>query len=144
MRVGAIDPGKISGVAIFDKSKIIYHSQGPFDEIWKVLIEYSPDLVILEKATARPKQGVVSTCSFCKTYGFWIGILTGFSIPYILVAPTRWKKVLDSGKRDKIHVVEWVNRRFKLSLKKSQHHEAEAIAMAWWGINNNQYEKVNV
>lgn len=130
-----IDPGKTSGLAILAQSGVLlYHTQGSPVMIWEVLETYHPDYAVLEKATARPKQGVVSTCSFCKTFGFWEGVLTALRIPYVLVSPSRWKRILDSGKRDKAHVVDWVNRMFGLKLKKSYHHEAEAVAMAWWGL----------
>lgn len=135
--IAGIDPGKISGLAVLSQSgTLLYHTQGSPVSVWEPLSFYRPDLVVLEKVSARPKQGVVSTCTFCKTFGFWEGILTALELPYVLVSPTRWKKILDSGKRDKSHVVEWVNRMFGLKLKKSYHHEAEAIAMAWWGLKN--------
>lgn len=45
----------------------------------------------VEKVGARPGQGTVSMFSFGQSYGFILGVLTAFGIPYQLVPPRKWK-----------------------------------------------------
>lgn len=45
----------------------------------------------VEKVGAMPGQGVTSMFSFGQSYGFILGVLAAFGIPYQLVSPRRWK-----------------------------------------------------
>lgn len=45
----------------------------------------------VEKVGARPGQGTVSMFSFGQSFGFILGVLTAFGIPYQLVPPRKWK-----------------------------------------------------
>jgi crossover junction endodeoxyribonuclease RuvC len=51
-----------------------------------------PDLVIIERVGAMPKQGVSSTFKFGKSYGLVIGIVAALKIPRHFVTPGKWKK----------------------------------------------------
>lgn len=51
----------------------------------------------VERVHSMPKQGVVSSFTFGKGFGLWIGLLAGVGIPFDLVEPTRWKKALLDG-----------------------------------------------
>ena len=51
-------------------------------------------LCILEKVSAMPGQGVTSMFNFGMGYGIWRGMLAAFRIPYTLVHPLTWKKVM--------------------------------------------------
>jgi len=53
--------------------------------------------VYLEKVHSMPGQGVASMFSMGYGYGLWIGILAALKIPYNLVIPQQWKKVMLSG-----------------------------------------------
>ena len=133
--IAGIDPGTTSGLAIIKNDMVIQECiQGSPDMIWNILLEHKIKLVAIEKATSRPKQGVVSTCTFCKSFGYWLGILDALRLGYVIVSPLRWKRVLDSGKRDKRHVIEFVDRMFNIKLKLKEHHKAEAIVIAYWGL----------
>lgn len=72
-RIMGIDPGLRGGVTIIDNGKIIYKGKMPvrtknkegkqevdFNQIKVLLDTYKPDFVILEKASPRPMEGVVS------------------------------------------------------------------------------------
>jgi crossover junction endodeoxyribonuclease RuvC len=50
-----------------------------------------PDLAVVEKVGAMPKQGVSSTFKFGAAYGSILGILAALKIRTILVSPTVWK-----------------------------------------------------
>lgn len=51
----------------------------------------------IERATAMPKQGVTSTCSFCCLFGLWRGVLLGLQIPSRIIGPREWQKVMLAG-----------------------------------------------
>lgn len=48
--------------------------------------------VVVEHVNAMPGQGVTSCFSFGQNFGFILGLLTAFRIPYELVRPLKWKK----------------------------------------------------
>jgi hypothetical protein len=96
-----IDPGKDGAMAIlgYCHSPVI----APFDEIGYVgwlrrLVEESRYEVsseffcVVEHVNAMPGQGVTSCFSFGQNFGFILGLLTAFRIPYELVRPQKWKK----------------------------------------------------
>lgn len=47
---------------------------------------------VVEHVNAMPGQGVTSCFSFGQNFGFILGLLTAFHIPYELVRPQKWKK----------------------------------------------------
>ena len=47
---------------------------------------------VVEHVNAMPGQGVTSCFSFGQNFGFILGLLTAFRIPYELVRPQRWKR----------------------------------------------------
>src|SRR5271157_716401 len=51
-------------------------------------------ICILEKVSAMPGQGVTSMFNFGMGYGIWRGMLAAFKIPYTLVHPLTWKKLV--------------------------------------------------
>lgn len=66
-----------------------------------ILRDKKIDHVFIEKVGAMPGQGVTSMFGFGKGFGLWIGILAALQIPYTLVTPQAWKKVLMQGVSDK-------------------------------------------
>ena len=96
-----IDPGKDGSLAIlgYRETPIIV----PFSET-----EYANQLrrlslvtrngidgsvfCVVEHVNAMPGQGVTSCFSFGQNFGFILGLLTAYCIPYELVRPQRWKK----------------------------------------------------
>jgi crossover junction endodeoxyribonuclease RuvC len=53
--------------------------------------------VYLERAQAMPGQGVSSTFSIGYGYGAWQGILTALQMPFTIVGPREWQKVMFEG-----------------------------------------------
>jgi crossover junction endodeoxyribonuclease RuvC len=116
-----IDPGKSGAIAVlrtqplgqslavFDcpiakggkKSKDSYDVAG----MAKILADAkeSPNVhCIIESVHSMPGQGVSSMFDFGKGFGMWLGILGALKIPYTLVSPVRWKKImLADVKQDK-------------------------------------------
>jgi crossover junction endodeoxyribonuclease RuvC len=67
------------------------------NRIVDLLAEFRPERVYVEKVHAMPKQGVCSMFTFGTGWGIIRGILAGRRIPYILVTPQQWQKVVLAG-----------------------------------------------
>ena len=91
-----IDPGKSGALAYImeDVANII-----PFDEkLYKFALSGIasrgvPIRCCVEAVSAMPGQGVTSMFNFGKGFGWILGLLDAYSIPYELVRPQKWKKV---------------------------------------------------
>ena len=151
-----IDPGKDGGVAMMADGVVLECMVMPdsTNGIFRLLngndsLEFfGADLCVLELVHAMPGQGVVSMFSFGKHYGEIIGVLTALSIPYQLVTPQRWKKVVLEGlnwKGDKEAAVRYVQAKYPdLELpknKKKRSGIADAICIAEFGRLQNKEVK---
>lgn len=91
---------------------------------------------VVEHVNAMPGQGVTSCFSFGQNFGFILGLLTAFRIPYELVRPQKWKKEFGctSDKNTSIEVAErlfpGVDLRRTENCKKPHDGKAEALLMA--------------
>jgi crossover junction endodeoxyribonuclease RuvC len=64
-------------------------------------------IAAVEKVGAMPGQGVTSMFSFGQSFGFILGVLTAFGIPYQLVPPRKWKTefgLINTEKQDSVTV----------------------------------------
>ena len=59
--------------------------------------------VVIEKQQAMPKQGVSSTGVTMRNYGLIEGVCIGVGIPYTIVPPREWQKVMLSGVSKKLN-----------------------------------------
>jgi len=97
-------------------------------------LEHSSEVfAVLEAAHARPGQGVVSMFSFGMGYGMWQGILAALGIPYQLVSPQAWKKVLLRDTDKSKGAAKLVASRLWPTLGKLTDGEAEALLLAEFG-----------
>jgi len=94
---------------------------------------------VVEHVNAMPGQGVTSCFSFGQNFGFILGLLTAFHIPYELVRPQKWKKEF-SCTSDKNTSIEVAQRMFpgvdlRRTPKCQKPHDGicEALLMAEWG-----------
>ena len=140
-----IDPGKYGALAILGYRYLPVVA--PFDETnytgWlRRLAEESRDegsfepFCVLEHVGAMPGQGVTSCFSFGQNFGFILGLLTAFRIPYELVRPLKWKKEFSctSDKNTSIEVAQRlfpdVDLRRTPQCKKPHDGICEALLMA--------------
>lgn len=155
MRVLGIDPGlsgAIAAVGLGGKASVwpmpslkIDKSKRALDEhaICQYLEERKSKIlhVFIEKVAAMPGQGVVSMFTFGAGWGLLRGICVGLHLPYTLVAPTTWKKVmcrdLPKGKDVSILVAKrmWPNVSLKPTRKceKDSDGMADALCIAGYG-----------
>lgn len=125
MICAGIDPGLDGAVAIlFDHGHLTLKmaptlgfkgSKRDFDlpQMRKLMHDFAPSLVVIEKVASRPGQGVSSVFRFGEGFGMWQGVLAGLEIPYQLVTPQKWKSSILAGtKKDKQAAIQVIQRRF--------------------------------
>ena len=107
------------------------------DTLEVVIGEGTITLTVIEEVHPMPKQGVSSTGKFMKNAGIWEGVLAAKRIPYELITPQRWRKILDSSvprKPTKEDLRAYAIKRWPAAaedLKKvKDHNRAEALIMA--------------
>lgn len=116
MKIIAFDPGKTGGVAWSIAGEVnaeIMPIAGDELDLFiiKKLFEMKPDLVVIEKQWARPDNGTKQAFALGDSYGLLKGLCSGLDIPYELVAPVTWKKlILSDTKKDKNAAIEYCRR----------------------------------
>ena len=142
-----IDPGKGGGLAYIDPAGGAAGRPMPMvgkeidgHELATLLHNLNPAMVIVEKSQAMPGQGVTSMFNYGVGFGRLLGILEALGIPYRLVTPQAWKKVVLAGTaKDKDAAIQFCRRAFpRVSLtpgQKRKPHDgvADALCMAEYG-----------
>jgi crossover junction endodeoxyribonuclease RuvC len=96
-----------------------------------------PDLtVILEEVSSMPKQGVVSTFTFGRTFGQLEGAIVGLGMKLHMVRPVVWKKAMGvSADKDAARLA--ASRAFPEAVdqwaRKKDHGRAEAALLTLYG-----------
>ena len=106
-------------------------------ELRNVFSKYSPHYtkltVGIEKSQTMPNQGVVSSGRYMASYGFLRGLCVGMGLPYILIRPPSWKKIMladmPKEKGSSIQKVGQLYPSIKLTRKKD-HGISDAILIA--------------
>ena len=144
-----IDPGFSGALAVLsDKLDVIHYQDMPIIEVGNkrelnepelrnILSKYSPHYTSLtvgiEKSQTMPNQGVVSSGRYMASYGFLRGLSVGMGLPYILIRPPSWKKVMladmPKEKGSSIQKVGQLYPGIKLTRKKD-HGISDAILIA--------------
>jgi crossover junction endodeoxyribonuclease RuvC len=97
-----IDPGKSGAIAAIWEDGQPYASQQKLNATESDIAEFLQmfDLdcakAVIEKVSSSPQMGVVSAFSFGKSYGFLLGLLTAYRVPFVEVSPQRWQKAMHS------------------------------------------------
>jgi crossover junction endodeoxyribonuclease RuvC len=139
-----IDPGKSGALAYIEVNdaqitgKVMPFSEAGYRFIIRYLAEeYAGNIVCaVEQVSAMPGQGVTSMFNFGKGFGWILGTLEAYSVPYELIRPQKWKKEF-SVTSDKNTSIEVCKRLFPhVSLlptercKKDNDGMAEALLLA--------------
>jgi len=143
-----IDPGQSGGVAYIDLEGCRSWAE-PMPTLGKDIDAYAvsdwlrdwqPDTVIVEKVHSMPKQGVVSMFRFGLGFGRILGVLEALAIPYRLVTPQEWKRVVLAGTaKDKDAAIAFARRAYPhIDLtpgRKRTPHDgiADAVCLADYG-----------
>lgn len=101
------------------------------------LLQHLPPITLayLEEQHARPGQGVSSTFATGYGAGLWTACLTAARIPFVLVHPRRWRKLVGlpeahDTKHRKLDVRLAACRRFPGLALKLEHADAVMLAVA--------------
>jgi hypothetical protein len=99
-----------------------------------------PDVAVIERVSAMPKQGVSSTFKFGTAYGIIQGVVGALKIPVHFVTPGKWKKHfgLSSDKeQSRARALQYWPARADLFALKKHHGRAEAALLARYFAETN-------
>jgi crossover junction endodeoxyribonuclease RuvC len=105
MGILGVDPGLSGGLAIVTEDGLIAEPMpvvgGEIDLAgltrWLRANQGIIEMAYIEKVSAMPKQGVSSTFKFGDGFGSVKGVLAALGIPFELVTPQKWGKVMHAG-----------------------------------------------
>lgn len=98
-----IDPGKEGAVAIFPlREKEFVVLNGLLQNIdycfFRAYVhDFAVSHIYLEKAQSMPKQGVTGMFHYGQGFGRLIGWIESLMIPFTLVTPQQWMKIMHQG-----------------------------------------------
>ncbi len=101
-----VDPGKNGGLVILDvtgsliaKSTMFYQDKIEYDPIayQDFLLQNKVKHVVIEKVSAMPGNGSVSMFNFGQAYAFCRIVPILLKIPFTLVTPQAWQRVMHQG-----------------------------------------------
>jgi crossover junction endodeoxyribonuclease RuvC len=101
-RIIGIDPGVHGGVAVIDRGEnlvfceLLATTTAADFASWTTGLQVDV-LVVIEKAQARPGQGVVSMFTFGQGYGRLIGWCEALGLPWLAVPPAQWSRQMHEG-----------------------------------------------
>jgi crossover junction endodeoxyribonuclease RuvC len=157
VKIVGVDPGINGGIAFFENTLLVSVVCTPIIKnekkkntldnyrIGKMIQNFAPDYVYIEKVGAMPGQGVTSMFNFGFVTGCIYGICGGLGIPIREVRPQEWKKtILKENDHDKDAAVAFCLENFAdIDLKRTKRckkdHDgmAEAVCIALYGLQNN-------
>ena len=152
MRIVGIDPGAVSaawGLLTTSASKLrpstvccgdipVVNKMVDASGLRGLLVELSPDLVVIEEVGAMPKQGVASTFRFGFGCGVIRGVVQALELPIVLVTPAKWKREmhLDSdGEKSRALAIRMFPAAAPLLQRVKDHGRAEALLLAAFQAN---------
>ena len=136
-----IDPGVTGGIAFVRGGEVIAidipSADGEIDigAVIDQLKLFNPTVAFIERASARPGQGVSSTFNFGAAYGALKACVAAHGVPVHLVSPAKWKKHfgLDSDKEKSRALAIRLWPRSEAFRRKKDHGRAEAALIARYG-----------
>jgi len=138
-----IDPGKAGGIAATTGVLSLASKCPETIADMAIFLDSLTDMgqrpfAVIEKVHSMPKQGVVSTFTFGKGYGSWLGILSALKIPYIEVTPQSWMKhygTMPKIKKERKHHLKHLAQQRYPELPVTL-YTSDAILLAHYAVNN--------
>ncbi len=140
-----IDPGSVSGSIAYVSGSYVDSwaiSGLTLRDQWVLLCNlkdyFRAKKAVLEKVGAMPKQGVSSTCKFCRNAGQLEAFLAALGLPYELPTPQKWQKIFSLTKKPGETNTDKKNRHKEAAQKlwpkmKIIHKNADALLIAEYG-----------
>jgi len=147
MLVVGVDPG-LSGAIAWVKDGVVLDAvdmpvmDGRVDApaLADIICKYgTPEMVIVEKVSSMPGQGVASTFKFGQSYGALLGVFGALKLRIVHVTPRKWKGSmgLSSDKEmARARAIDTWPDSSDLFRRKKDHGRAEACLLASWGAVN--------
>lgn len=155
MKVLGVDPGIRGGLALVELSGAMPVIVDAIDSpvigtgakervdviaIRKWIEHHRPDLALIERAQAMPKQGASSGFKYGRATGSLEAAIILSAVPLELVEPSMWKRALRLPGKDKEaarqRALEVFPTARSLLTRKKDHGRAEAALIALFGLKN--------
>lgn len=143
--VVGIDPGltgalaALTGTGDYGESMDMPHADGRVvvADVGDFLVSLAEvKMVVIEQVHSMPKQGVVSTFKFGRSYGCIEGIVAALGFPVTEITPQRWKRRMgvtadkESARAKAIEL--WPEARGDFARKKDCGRAEAALIAKWW------------
>ena len=151
MTVIGIDPGKAGGIAVVGWERAVAHpmpatERDILDLIASLRELAAPDspTAIIERVASMPKQGVVSTFTFCENYGALRMPLIAVGVPFESVSPGVWQRpfnlptIKSAGSKVAKKNAHKARAQELFPGVKITHAVADALLLAEWGRRQKQ------
>ena len=91
-----IDPGKSGAiVALFPDDAAVSKKWTDEDEMSDLVHSFTRDdyriLAVIEEVHSSPQMGVKSAFTFGQNFGWWLGVLRAYSVPFHRIRPQVWQ-----------------------------------------------------
>jgi hypothetical protein len=136
-----VDPGATGALALMENGRIHVWDMPTvagdinIDELVRIVSEINASVAVIERASARPGQGVSSTFRYGQGYGALRAVIGLCKIPSHLVTPAKWKRHFsldaDKEKSRALAIRLWPG--CGLFNLKKHHGRAEAALIAKFG-----------
>jgi Holliday junction resolvasome RuvABC endonuclease subunit len=112
-----------------------------------ILRQHRVHLIVIEKVSAMPKQGVSSTFRFGMGCGLLRGVVAALALPLTEVSPTVWKrefKLDNDGEKSRALAIRLFPALAAQMQRKKDHGRAEALLIASWQLARSRVELADV
>lgn len=95
-----IDPGNRGAIVLISLSGEALEAVEMPDSVWAIgdeIDRLKPAFIVVEKAQAMPKNGVVAMFNYGVHFGMIQGAIAALNIPFTLLEPRRWTKAMHVG-----------------------------------------------
>jgi crossover junction endodeoxyribonuclease RuvC len=141
--IAAFDPGSSSGAVAFyftshpgqisaEDLPVVVGQVDPATLAAR-LKQMRPDIAVIERVGAMPRQGVSSTFKFGTAYGILQGVVAALEIPVHFVAPAKWKRhfgLSAEKEQSRARALQLWPGRSDLFARKKDHGRAESALLA--------------
>ena len=138
-----IDPGLSGAIAWLEDGVILGVTDLPVqngridsEKLADMILDFGhPSVVVIEKVSSMPGQGVASTFKFGQSYGSLLGVFGALKYDIVDVTPRRWKKDMNLSSDKEMCRLTAINRWPNIQdflKRKKDHGRAEAALIAAW------------
>jgi hypothetical protein len=143
--VVGIDPGITGALALHFDGRLIAVTDMPVYDgrtdgaaLHDIFIDWSPDVIYVERTQPMPKNGVIATFSLGINSGIIIGVIQSLRYPFVRVRPQDWKTKMSVSRKDKNAIRGIVRELYPEQAgqfaRAKDHNRAEAVLISRYGV----------